>query len=181
MGPNADAMTDSDLTAQATAMLGDARRAEQAIGAYRRARPHDPPFYLLVGLVTDRQFTAPSILIAERQGVQVPTYMYQTTWRMPSLGGRLRAAHAVDMALAFDNAGLAVSMLGDGPEPEALGKIISGAFASFARTGDPTTPLAPVWPGYSHERRETMLFDVPPSVVRDPGPDERLFWNGAAA
>ena len=183
MSAEAYAMTEADLKARATAMLGGAEHAEQAIALYRRERPNDAPFYVMVGIVTDKQFTAPSILIAERKAAQngARTYMYRTTWRMPSLGGRLRAAHGVDMALAFDNAGLSVSMLGDGPQPEMLGKTISGAFAAFARTGDPSTALTPAWAPYSPDRRETMLFDTPARLVSDPGREERLLWNNGAA
>ena len=176
----AEAMTEADLTARLTAVLGGAPAAQQAIDLYRRIRPQDSPFYVMVGVLTDRSFTAPSILIAERKLAQAgaPVFMYQSTWRMPSLGGRLRAGHGLDMALAFDNAAISGSMLGDGPQPEALGAVISKAFAAFARTGNPSTALAPPWPAYSAAGRQTMLFDIPPRVAADPGAEARAFWSG---
>jgi carboxylesterase type B len=47
-----------------------------------------------------------------------------------------------------------------------------GAWVRFATTGDPG------WPRYDLERRATMRFAVPSTVVDDPRPTERRVWDG---
>jgi para-nitrobenzyl esterase len=60
------------------------------------------------------------------------------------------------------------------PESEQLSRQLSGAWAAFARTGNPSQKgLA--WPAYTLAQRATMVFDVTKSeVVNDPDKEERL-------
>ena len=60
-----------------------------------------------------------------------------------------------------------------------IGRLVeemSGSWAAFARTGDPTHPAVPEWPAYDTTRRATLLFDSTSRVVDDPDGAERLAW-----
>jgi para-nitrobenzyl esterase len=60
------------------------------------------------------------------------------------------------------------------PESEELSRQLSGAWAAFARSGNPGQKSLP-WPAYTLERRTTMVFDAPKSgAVDDPDRDERV-------
>ena len=60
------------------------------------------------------------------------------------------------------------------PESEQLSKQLSGAWAAFARTGNPSQKHLQ-WPAYTLTDRATMIFDGPKSeVIKDPDRDERL-------
>src|SRR5581483_724614 len=60
------------------------------------------------------------------------------------------------------------------PESEHLSRQLSGAWAAFARTGNPTRKGLN-WPAYTAAERTTMIFDAPKSgAVSDPDRDERL-------
>jgi para-nitrobenzyl esterase len=61
------------------------------------------------------------------------------------------------------------------PESEQLSRQLSGAWAAFARSGDPSQKgLA--WPAYTAAKRATMVFDADKSVaVNDPDGEERVF------
>jgi para-nitrobenzyl esterase len=63
---------------------------------------------------------------------------------------------------------------GSGISRRAVLQALSGAWAAFARTGNPSQKgLA--WPAYTLDQRATMVFDGPKSeVVHDPDREERI-------
>jgi para-nitrobenzyl esterase len=58
-----------------------------------------------------------------------------------------------------------------------MGKTLSRVIAAFARTGNPDVPGQPHWPPFNPQTRETMLFDRPLKVVKDPDADKRSLWT----
>jgi para-nitrobenzyl esterase len=52
------------------------------------------------------------------------------------------------------------------------------AWAAFARTGNPSNPLLPIWPAHTLDRRATMVFDSTSRVVDDPQADVRKIITG---
>ena len=60
------------------------------------------------------------------------------------------------------------------------GKNMSGAWAAFARTGDPSHEGIPRWPAYTLEQRATMYLDGDCHVINDPDREERLLWESIA-
>jgi para-nitrobenzyl esterase len=51
---------------------------------------------------------------------------------------------------------------------------MSGAWAAFARSGNPNHKGLPNWPAFTTARRATMLLDNECKVTYDPDREERL-------
>jgi para-nitrobenzyl esterase len=180
--PSWPAMTDAELLAKVTAMVGE-ERAKTAIALYRSRAPDDKPMHLWTSIVTDQMFAANSLILAERKIAQhaAPAYVYVVDWDSPVLGGKLRAFHAVEMPFVFDTLEVSSGLVGpEGPEQKAMAKAMSSAWAAFARAGDPNVPGQPQWAAYSLGQRDTMVFDNTLAVKSDPSHDVRLFWEETA-
>ena len=65
-------------------------------------------------------------------------------------------------------------MIGEGRDRYALAARISGAWAAFARTGNPSHKGLPPWRPFDADRRATMLFDNECRLEDDPHREERL-------
>ena len=102
-------------------------------------------------------------------------WMYRCDLASPALDGTLRATHGVDLPLVFNN--LPVPLLDGQPAAGTVAEAMSGAWISFARTGDPNHSLLPDWPPYTLDRRATMLFNTTNTLVDDPDSEERHAWG----
>jgi para-nitrobenzyl esterase len=100
--------------------------------------------------------------------------MYIFAWQTPILGGKLRSPHAIELGFVFDNTDKTASYNGTGADTAALAAKVSGAWAAFARTGNPNVPGLPHWPAYDASTRATMIFNDDCKVVNDPGKEERI-------
>jgi para-nitrobenzyl esterase len=99
------------------------------------------------------------------------TYMYEFAWRSPQMGGRLGAAHGIEMPFVFDTLGLGTeTMLGREP-PQALADKMHRAWVNFATNGDCG------WPKYEPLRKQTMHFDTASSVMDNPLAAEIARWK----
>jgi para-nitrobenzyl esterase len=57
-----------------------------------------------------------------------------------------------------------------------MADIMSETFIAFARTGDPNNKSLPGWKPYSMDKRETMVFNIPPGLELDPrGAERKIF------
>lgn len=68
------------------------------------------------------------------------------------IGGKLRAFHTAELPLAYRR--------GAYPESEGLSRQLGGAWAAFARKGDPNHSGMPNWSAYTASDRQTMVFDA---------------------
>jgi para-nitrobenzyl esterase len=59
-------------------------------------------------------------------------------------------------------------MTGNGPERAELAEKMSGAFAAFARTGNPNHSAIPRWDAWTPDRFQTMVFDREIKAENDP-------------
>ena len=120
-------------------------------------------------------FRVPTEELCEaRTGANGLTYLYQSAWRSPALGGVLGAAHCVDVPFAFDNldaSGVEVT-LGLEP-PQALADRMHRAWVDFVTDGDPG------WPAFRLDTRTAMIFDDDSTVVNDPLCLPRSLWGAA--
>ncbi|MCP3730590.1 carboxylesterase/lipase family protein [Sphingomonas sp. MG17] len=151
-------------------------KVEKLIASYRSRRPGASPADIYFAIKTDASFHANAIRQADRKAAQkaAPVFMYLFTWGEPS--GRFRAAHVVDVPFVFNNVDRAPGLSGPRPDPRffRLGKTVSTAWATFARTGKPAAPGLPEWKPYTPQARQTMLLDYDSRLVSDPARDDRL-------
>jgi para-nitrobenzyl esterase len=95
-----------------------------------------------------------------------PVFTWYFTWQSPMLEDA-GAWHTADLAFCFDNTKRAEQGTGNGPEAQALAKKMAGAWATFARTGNPSQPdLA--WAAFDPAKGNTMVFDNNCRMVDDP-------------
>jgi para-nitrobenzyl esterase len=133
-----------------------------------------------VDLIGDVVFRIPAIRLAEAQaGHGAPVYMYRFDWESPTFGGRLGAAHALELPFVWNRLDLPLAPILLGSDPtlaQPLATIIHASWVQFIKTGDPNGAGLPEWPRYDAERRATMLLDRTCKVVDDPGGDARALW-----
>jgi para-nitrobenzyl esterase len=176
--PRRRRLEEHELVDRLAPRLGD--RLEEVLSVYRRCRPSDSPWDLLIG-ITSEATRLDSIRLAERKaaGGTAPVFMYLFTWESDHLGGLFKAAHAMEIPFVFDHPDV-VPMTGSGPGRQELAAVMSRTWAAFARNGDPNHAGLPAWPAYEESRRATMLFDTRCEVGDDPRREERLVWERTA-
>jgi para-nitrobenzyl esterase len=163
------------------AMAPSGRSGEALFELYRRNRPGAAPYVIASAAETDRMFRIPSTRLAEAQlGHRPNVYMYRFDWRSKAFDGDMGAFHLLEVPFVFDNLEADQSRGFTGPAPQALATAMHGAWAAFARSGDPGGGAVPPWPRYTVGRRPTMIFDTECKVVDDPVADERTAWEGVA-
>ncbi len=174
--PGTFSLDDASLHARLKALykLGDPEVAA-LIRTYRDDQPDASPSLLFFIITSDRQMRMNAITQAERKLAlgAAPAYMYYFKWQTPVLGGRLHTPHDAEMLFVFDNVALAPTFIGTGADLQPLADKVSGAWTSFARTGNPSQKSLP-WPAYNTSDRPTMVFDDQCKIVNDPGKQERL-------
>lgn len=135
---------------------------------YRTNHPKDTPTDLYFRMATDRGVRWNALRQAEKKIAQRKgsVYMYHFIWDTPLDNGRIKAFHTADLPLTM--------RLVRYPESLQLSKQLSGAWAAFARTGNPSQKDLP-WPAFTSAERATMIFDGKRSgSVNDPDREERL-------
>jgi carboxylesterase type B len=146
----------------------------EGLSAYRAAHPGASVGDLFSTIQTDWYWRVPAVRLADAHAsnASAATYMYEFAWRSPQMGGRLGAAHSVEIPFVFDTLGLGTEpMLGRNP-PQSLADAMHRAWVNFAVRGDCG------WPKYDPARRATMRFDATSEVVNDPLAFELALWKG---
>jgi para-nitrobenzyl esterase len=168
-------LTESGLRQRLLPILGD--ELDKVISVYKKTRPGATPLDLLIGINTE-VWRLPVIKLAERKiaGGPAPVYMYRLDWQTDYKGGIYKACHALDIPFVFDNTD-DVPLAGNRPDKYELAAAMSGAWASFARNGNPSHPGIPEWLPYTTEKRATMILDVPCHLEIDPGREELEAWE----
>jgi para-nitrobenzyl esterase len=116
--------------------------------------------------------------VAELKGTQAaaPVFLYDFDWEAAGFGGRLHACHTFELPFVFDNVDAAPQLYGPRPDPRRyqLAKKLSGAWAAFAHSGNPSHSGLPKWQPYTVEHRATMLLNYTCRQLVDPDRAERL-------
>jgi para-nitrobenzyl esterase len=159
----------------ATATRAGSEEVARLIAVYREGRPDATEIDLFQIIASDLRFGQNADTQAERKAAQAdaPIYKYYFTWRSPVRDGKLKSYHCIDIPFAFNNVDVAASMLGGGQDRYALADAVSGAFAAFARSGDPNHAGIPRWAPFDARERATMIFNNEPRLVMDPHGAER--------
>jgi para-nitrobenzyl esterase len=169
------------LKSRMRALLGE-RAGDAAVALYTGLKPLTAPSELYFEMLSDRT-RRQSILIAEMKAAQneAKAYLYELMWDTPVMDGLLRSPHSLCIPMVFDIAtgDRWKPYTGGGGAADRVAKAMSGAWAEFARTGDPgTTALR--WPDYSLRRRDVMLFDEDSTHATDAFRETRMFWDDVA-
>src|SRR5690606_25932624 len=106
---------------------------------------------------------------AERKAAlgKAPVYKYYFDWYSPVREGQLRSMHCMDIPFAIANTEIAAPLLGTGADVKVLSEKMSGAWATFARTGNPNHPGLPAWPAFTPGQRATMVLGPNCRAVND--------------
>ena len=174
--PAAFSLTWEQLTPRIARLVG-ADRAQELIAGMRAAHPDYDAADVYFQTITFGTYRSTALAQAERKSAAggAPVYMYRLDWESPVMGGRLGAAHALDIAFVFDNVARSASYTGpETAETQVLANLMADAWIAFARTGNPNTPALPMWTPYSERDRGTMVFDVETEFVQDPDSMERV-------
>ena len=142
---------------------------DKVLALYRRDHPRESPTDLYFRISTDRGARRNATRQAELKLAQrkASVFLYYCQYNTPIASGRakIQAFHTCDLPLTM--------RLVQFPESEHLSRQLSGAWAAFARTGNPSQKGL-TWPAYTLGKRETMVFDSGKSeAVNDPDGDER--------
>jgi para-nitrobenzyl esterase len=159
-------------------------RGQACLDIYGRSYPAMAPFVTQGIMLTDMGLL-PDVhaLAAGRAQLQgAPTYVYRFDWPSKAFGGVFGATHGMDMSLVFYNTHQP-TIGGDTPEAREMATLMSEAWVSFARTGQPVAKALPGWRPFTPDRRETMVINSPVRrLVDDPNREARQFWaSGAGA
>jgi len=147
---------------------------DKLIAIYKKGRPGYSNVDLSQVVASDG-FRASVVTEGERKAAQkAPVYMYYFTWRSPVHDGKLKAFHTLEIPFVLENVDEGKSMTGTGQDRYALQEKMSGAWAAFARTGNPNHKGLPTWPAFKTDQRATMVFNNECKVVNDPYREERL-------
>jgi para-nitrobenzyl esterase len=144
------------------------------LGAELRRAP--TPAEAVDAFLSDVHYRQPSNhLLEARSAASGRTYSYLFSWPSPTVPG-LGSCHTLELPFVFrlldhvEN----VPLVGDAP-PAELSDAMSGAWSSFACTGEPVVSGV-AWPVYEPEKRETLGWDAGIDVLEDPRGGLRRWW-----
>jgi len=165
-----DRITDHALAA----IAGAYGLSAEGLSTYRAAHPGASAGELLSAIQTDWYWRIPALRMADAhaRSASSSTFMYEFGWRSPQFGGRLGAAHSVEIPFVFDTLGLGTEPLLGANPPQSLATEMHRIWVAFATEGDCG------WPKYDLVRRSTMHFDTDSEVVENPLALKLRVWDG---
>lgn len=173
--PNKDSLSSSERREYIEKRFGE--NTDKLIELFKKAYPDKNELTLLS---FDRRYRRNLLRYADRKseennaGVPVYIYMFSLEFNVDEGKG---AWHCSDIPFAFRNADKVPVCHIDGVM-EKLQDEMSGAWASFARTGNPNHPGLPEkWPEYSSDKRAVMIFDRESEVRTDHEKELVEFYN----
>ena len=163
-------LSEADLYAQLKQQISlTPPELRKIIALYRGEDPRATPSDLFFRIASDWDFGVESTTQADRKVVQGDAvYKYRFDYAPPIEERKFGAFHCAELPLVLRRVVY--------PESEPLSRTLANAWAAFARSGDPSQPGL-VWPRYSLECRETMLFNLESRVSKDPRKEIRIAWS----
>jgi para-nitrobenzyl esterase len=152
-------------------VIGDAK-ATQLIAAMKQAHPEKSIrtlSYGVSGLLVRNNVTRMAKMKHDQNGA--PVFAYYFTWQSPMLEDA-GAWHTAELAFCFDNTKRCMQGTGNTKEAQALAKSMATAWATFARTGNPSQHGL-TWAPFEPEHCPTMQFDNKCRMVNDPESEAR--------
>ncbi|WP_267387228.1 carboxylesterase family protein [Sphingomonas sp. GC_Shp_3] len=159
--------SEAEWRADLTKQMG-ATKADALIAAMKQAHPEKAIRTLSYGVqgLAGRNRVQAMVALKYAQRA-APVYQYLFQWQSPQLDGVAGAWHTADLAFCFDNTARCDQGTGNTPDAQRLARTMATAWATFARTGNPSQPgLA--WTPSDPTRCQTMVFDSQCRMVDDP-------------
>lgn len=159
--------------------------AEEVVAKFRSIYPDKSPIDIVIAAATAFRAWPGQVLEAERRASnaksQPHTWVYQMNWHRNAPGAR--AMHTIDIPFMFDNLDASPGQIGTTEEELAaaqpLADAMSGMLIHYAATGNPNHSGLPNWPAYDLKERNTMIWNNPPQIEKDPRGDERRYAAGS--
>jgi para-nitrobenzyl esterase len=158
-------------------------KTNRILEVYHRTRPGASPTDLYVAITTAQWMWGNAITMAERKVAlnAAPVFMYIFAYEVetpvrPDVKYPMKAAHAMEIPFKFNHTKNEESEARQSARLRAT-RNMSKAWATFARTGNPSHEDIPKWPAYTLDQRATMFLDSECKVVNDPYREERLLWR----
>jgi para-nitrobenzyl esterase len=149
---------------------------DAALATYRPAHPGASAGELFSAVQGDWWMRIPALQLADAHAKNTTsaggTYMYEFAWRSPQFGGRLGAAHGLEIPFVFDTLDHETGDLWGTDPPQALADTMHAAWVAFVTNGEVG------WAEYDLTRRATMRFATTSEVVDDPRAAVRILWEG---
>jgi para-nitrobenzyl esterase len=143
------------------------------VAQYRAWFPNSSPTEIFYAATTaGRSWRGQVIEAEERSKAGAPGFVYQVDFRNPARPEH-GAPHMTDIPLGFGTIDAPGASTGSSPQARAASDRLMGAYAAFAKTGDPNGPGIPRWPKYELRDRATMIVDTAFRVENDPRRRER--------
>ncbi|MCX7857474.1 MAG: carboxylesterase/lipase family protein [Deltaproteobacteria bacterium] len=128
--------------------------------------------------MTDTFFLIPTLELVEKWvSFSCPVFLYLFTWPSPYLGGELGSCHTLELGFLFGN--YDDRFFGSGRDADRLSKSMQDAWASFARTGDPSCESLGSWSDYGKEKK-VMILGKDCFLMEDPHKEVREFYKSLA-
>jgi para-nitrobenzyl esterase len=169
--------TEEEWHASLAKVLGDAKAAA-LVAAMKKAHPEKAIrtlSYGVAGLIFRNNAVRMAKMKYELRAA--PVYQYYFTWQSPMLDGVAGAWHTAELAFCFDNTLRCEQGTGNTPEAQALAKKMATAWATFARTGNPSQPGL-TWKPADPIRNQSMVWDNECRMVDDPEGEVRKILAG---
>jgi para-nitrobenzyl esterase len=177
-------LDDAGLRQRIAKALGERDgKADQVLDVYRKSRPQASPTDLYIAITTAIWLGANVVLLAERKVAQngAPVFMYTFAYESEvpvakTINYPMKSPHAMEIAFKFNHPENS-SNTGNKPERFQAARNMSQAWATFARTGNPSFGGIPRWPAYTPDTRATMILNAECHVDNDPFSTERRLWR----
>ena len=152
-------------------------RAPAILDEYQRLYPKWGD--AVVQIVSDAIMRFPAIELADAVSAHQPVYMYLFTYRSNSTYLNFGSAHAMELPFVFGTVNFPEVIVFTGRDPRRyeLADKVMDSWITFARSGKPTLPSGPEWPGYDAHKRRTMELGPDIRVVGDPLSEQRKVWG----
>jgi para-nitrobenzyl esterase len=169
--PDLLSMDEATMRSRLSERLGG--DAAKVIDLFRKTRAKATPSQLYFTILA---FPTKANLQAERKAAlgRAPAYLYQIDWKTPVQDGTRFSPHCLEIPFVFNNVWHMPELVGTGPEIQTLADQVSGAWAAFARSGNPNHSGIPQWPAFRANQRATMVIDREWRAASDLNREERL-------
>jgi para-nitrobenzyl esterase len=170
VGPHPQKVTAGDLGNVPLAKF------EEVFARYRAVYPTMSEEQLRIRALTAEEYWVPSVRVVDALVKGGGTaWMYRLDFAPAS--GRMQgeAYHSEDVGLVWDKPNEEIS---NAVAETALAKKMHAAWVTFIKGGTPGAEGLPLWPQYSIETRETMVFDAVSRVESKPQEAELRLWDG---